>query len=127
MKIILERHDLIVLLGKAMKRNLTESDVEVNVDPFEVIIHDATGVLGGEDDAAPPAASAPTPRQEKRGEDSPITTADDMSLEEMAKKSAALAMAKPETGRGAKKARARMVGEVDEPRPPVDPLSGDDE
>jgi len=44
MKIILEREELIRLLGEAMGVNIADEDVEVTTDPFEVIIKKMTRV-----------------------------------------------------------------------------------
>lgn len=117
MRIILEKKDLISLLGKALGRKLEEKDVLIQSEPFEVILYDAESVLVPDDpeptpEAPAPQATAPSP---KPAED------DGMSIDELLHKSKSLALTSPETGKGAKKKRARMAGEYDEP---VNPLTG---
>jgi len=118
MRVILEKADVIALLGKAMKRKLTEENVEVHADPFEVVIHDATGALGVDDEeptfdetvrVAKPAAS---PSEEDDGK----------TLEDLARESAALAAHPPKVGKKIK--RNLMPGESLTPR---NPLEGDND
>ncbi len=129
MRVILEKADVIALLGKAMKRKLSEADVEVNADPFEVVIHDATGALGtdseNDDDDALAAIervklTAPPPTG------APILAEDDgKTLEDIARESAALAARLPKMGKAGKKLKRNLMqGESLTPR---DPLTGGDD
>jgi len=116
-RVILEKRDLISLLGKALGRKFEEKDVLIQAEPFEVIIYDAESVLVPDEPDPPsiglvPQAPVSTP---KPAED------DSMSLDDLLSKSKSLALTGPETGKGAKKRRARMAGEYDEP---VNPLTG---
>jgi hypothetical protein len=123
MRVILEKADVIALLGKAMKRKLSEADVEVHADPFEVVIHDATGALGVDEEEGPPF------NEPVRGK--PVIQAppeepedDGKTLEDMARESAALAAQPPKTGKGTKKLKRNLMpGESLTPR---SPLEGDD-
>jgi hypothetical protein len=127
MKVTLERADIISLLGKAMGRTLSEKNVEIHIEPFEVIIHDATNILVPDDgrDALAAIESVRLGSQHQAPpEDDPLT------IEELAAANQRLAARPPRVGRRAaddKKPRAKMVGEVDEPRKPVDPLLGGDD
>jgi hypothetical protein len=125
MRVILEKADVIALLGKAMKRKLTEAEVEVHADPFEVVIHDATGVLGVDDDEEL-VYEEPVRVVKQHIITSLNPEDDDKTLEDLARESAALAAQPPKTGKGTKKLRRNLMpGESVEPRNPLE--GGDDE
>lgn len=127
MRVVLEKTDLIALLGKALKRTLTEEDVEINLEAFEVTIHDATGILIKDEIVEEPAT--PTTAKPKTVT-LPAENEEDLTMEELAERNRRLAAQAPAVGRkGAdtKVKRARMAGEYDQPLPPVNPLTGDDE
>lgn len=121
MRVILEKADVVALLGKAMKRKLTEAEVEVHADPFEVVIHDATGVLGVDEEEP----VVPEPVRQTRPENPVILDDDGKTFEDLARENAALAAQPPKTGKGAKKLKRNLMpGESMEPRNPL--LGGDD-
>jgi len=124
MKVILEKKDLVTLLGRALRRNLTVAEVEVHADPFEVVIHDAEGVLGDMEpdhpQQPPPPNAVPSP-VERTPVPSPIVMDEDGSLEDLQVQSAALASRPPRTTKAdkTKKVRPLMPGESTEPRNPL--------
>jgi hypothetical protein len=121
-RVILEKKDLVSLLGKAMGRKFEEKDVLVQADPFEVIIYDAASVLVPEDNSVNAleevkmrrmAGAPPVPLEQ-----------DTVSMEELVRASRSLANSSPKVGQAAKKTRARIPGEYDEP---INPLTGGDD
>lgn len=123
MRLVLEKKDVISFIGKAINRKLTEEQVEVRTDPFEVIIYDAEEVLGEEDPPSPPPAkAAPTGASPRK--DPPVVIDDDGSLDELHAHSAALASQAPAVGgkgkRGKAAQRQLMPGESPTPRNPLD-------
>lgn len=125
MRVILEKADIISLLGKAMRRKLTETDVEITADPFEVIIHDATDILGDIEQTPAAKPQPPFPLEGTSAFGSISTYChpeeEEMSLEDIARESAKLA-AQPPLQK--KKTRRLMSGESLEPR---NPLAGVDD
>jgi hypothetical protein len=116
MRVILEETDVIALLGKAMNRNLNATDVEIHVDPFEVVIHDATGILSRD-------REEPKENAELQEEKSSRPVEEEKSFEDLAKESAVLAARPPKKAKVTTK-RQLMHGESFEPRNPL--LGGDD-
>lgn len=124
MKVILEKSDIISLLGKAMGRTLNSDDVEIHLEPFEVVIHDASNVLITDETAQ---FVPSTPKAARLPGIDPADNAIEESMESLAAANRALAAQSPRVGRKAaeeKRPRTKMVGEYDEPR---NPLEGDDE
>lgn len=122
MRVILEKKDVISLLGKAMGRRFEEKDVLVQADPFEVIIYDAEDVLVPDDPPPPESPRAPSTLEPKKS--SPIVLDDDGSLDELHARSAELASRSPTMGGKGKKAKAAqrqlLPGESIDPRNPLD-------
>jgi len=121
MRVILEKADVVALLGKAMNRKLSEENVEVHADPFEVVIHDATGALGVDDEE--PTYEEPVRVVKQHVITSMDPEDDGKTLEDLAKESAALASRPPKVGKAGKKLKRNLMpGESLEPR---NPLAGD--
>ena len=122
MRLVLEKRDVISFIGKAIGRTLTEEQVEVKTEPFEVIIYDAEEVLGEE--AAPPPPSPARPAVPPQVKEKPVVIDDDGSLDELHAHSAALAARPPTVGgkgkRGKAVQRQLLPGESVDPRNPLD-------
>lgn len=125
MKLTLEKADVIALIGKALGRELNEENVEVHLETFEVIIHDASTILVPPK-PAPVEAEVPQKSSPSAAEKDPP-----LSMDELLNASKQLAQSRPQVGRDAKrgspKARGKIPGEYDEPLPPVDPMTGGDD
>lgn len=125
MKVILERADIISLLGKAMGKVLSEENVVVTPDPFEVIIHDASNILGPEETTVPTnkTETPPSSAVPRLG----IMPDDEEDMESLAAANRALLNSKPPKGVKAahpQVQRQLMAGESTEPR---NPLEGDND
>lgn len=83
MRITLEKGDLVNLLGKALNYELTEEDVDVQPEPFEVHIHNirlndlaASAPASG---SAPAKAGAPVvPESDDYAADRPLASVEDL-------------------------------------------------
>lgn len=123
MRLVLEKRDVISFIGKAINRKLTEEQVEVRTDPFEVIIYDAEDVLG-EEELSPALPVKTTPAGAAPRKEPPVIVDDSGSLDELHAHSAALAAQPLAVGGKGKKGKAAqrqlMPGESPTPRNPLD-------
>jgi len=68
MKIILEKKDVIELLGKALNTTLDPTNVQITTEPFEVIVMEADKVLKSQE-----------PPEEKKEESEPVLPRKEMT------------------------------------------------